>query len=47
MDQEKFRGELYKRIFRVLLKDYDDDTMEFSNPEHEKAGGRSAQDTKK
>lgn len=38
MDEDKYREELQKRIFRVLLKDYDEDEMEFVNPDHERAG---------
>ena len=37
IEQENYKKELQKRIFRVLLRDYDDDTMEFTNPEHERA----------
>ena len=36
IDKDTYREELQKRIFRVLLKDYDDD-IEFSNPEHDRA----------
>lgn len=35
MDEDKYREELCKRIFHVLMKDYDEDKMEFNNPEYE------------
>lgn len=36
IDKDTYREELQKRIFRVLLKEYDDN-MEFTNPEHDRA----------